>query len=325
MAEEPGGRSVEVDRAVEKALKFLHDNQRSDGSWKLQQLDNNTAVTSLAVMAFLSAGYVPGEGKYGETVQKGVEWVLKRQLPNGLLATDNAQYEMYQHGICTLMLAEVVGMTEGKLTDEVREKLGKAVEVILQAQCKNDTHKGGWRYTHTSRDADMSVTGWQIMALRAAKNVGCDVPPESIDNAIDYIKRCRESHGGFRYMVNSHVTIPCTCTAILALELCGKEQHRSPEVLDAAAYLLRSPPRWGQAHQFYAFYYCAQATFQLGGNYWNHFRPLLQKDLLDNQRPNGSWDSEFGPFYSTAMAVLALTVEDRLLPIYQRSEDATEK
>ena len=40
---------------------------------------------------------------------------------------------MYQHGICTLMLAEV-GMTEGKLAEEVRKKLERAVQVILKAQ-----------------------------------------------------------------------------------------------------------------------------------------------------------------------------------------------
>jgi hypothetical protein len=34
---------------------------------------------------------------------------------------------------------------------------------------------------------------------------------------------------------------------------------------------------------------------------------------------------QFGPNYCTSMAVLALTVEYRLLPIYQRDEDAAEE
>ena len=39
----------------------------------------------------------------------------------------------------------------------------------------------------------MSVTGWQLLALRAAKNIGCDVPGERIDMAVEYVLRCRDS------------------------------------------------------------------------------------------------------------------------------------
>ena len=57
-------------------------------------------------MAFLSAGHVPGEGKYGRTISDGVSWVLAQQRPNGLLASEGG-HEMYHHGIATLMLCEV--------------------------------------------------------------------------------------------------------------------------------------------------------------------------------------------------------------------------
>ena len=80
---------------------------------------------------------------------------------------------------------------------------------------------------------------------------------------------------------------------------------------------------WNQLHFFYSIYYGAQATFQLGNNYWNVYRPLLHKTLFDRQQPNGSWiaSDNFGPSYATAMSVLALTVEYRFLPIYQRHEE----
>src|SRR5438105_3921250 len=78
-----------VDKAVERALEFLAATQdKTDGSWKMNNV-HSPAVTSLAVMAFLSAGHVPGEGKYGAAVEKGVRWLLKQQQPNGLIATDN--------------------------------------------------------------------------------------------------------------------------------------------------------------------------------------------------------------------------------------------
>jgi hypothetical protein len=239
---------------------------------------------------------------------------------------------MYHHGICTLMLAEVAGMAGGKLADEVRKKLEKAVQVILQGQRRPGAgvHRGGWRYTVGNSDSDLSVTGWQLMALRAAKNLGCDVPPDSIDRAVDYVKRCHDpATGGFFYYPRYRVSVPCTGTGILALEICGKDRHHTPEALRAGAYILKNPPRWGSTHFFYAVYYCAQATFQLGDNpYWNFYRPVLHGELFVNQNSNGSWQSPprdasalYGPNYCTSMGVLALTVEYRFLPIYQRGEE----
>lgn len=320
-------RRTEVDKSVDKALDFLHNQHNADGSWNSFSGGKHPAITSLAIMAFLSAGNVPGEGKHGEVVKKGIEWVLKQQLPNGLIASE-AHHEMYHHGICTLMLAEVAGMTGGKLAEDVRQRLEKAVQIILKGQRTVGVDKGGWRYRVEGADSDISVTGWQLMALRAAKNLGCDVPPEAIERAVEYVKRCQDPNsGGFRYMVRAGVTVPCTGTSILGLELCGKDEHRSPEVLKAGGYLLRNLPRFGEPHFSYSIYYCTQATFQLGGNYWEAYRPRMQDSLLRNQNANGSWygrpgeDQAYGPNYCTSMAVLALTVEYRFLPIYQRSEE----
>src|SRR5205814_1665075 len=115
-------------------------------------------------------------GKYGQTVEKGIRWVLGRQQPNGLIATEYG-HEMYHHGIATLMLAEVAGMTDGELGREVRKKLEKAVALILKAQRRTGAERGGWRYQVAPvNGSDMSVTGWQLMALRAAKHLGGDVP-----------------------------------------------------------------------------------------------------------------------------------------------------
>src|SRR5262245_47619896 len=125
-------RAKEVDAAVRRALVYLKNNQQADGTWPGHRA-STPAVTALAVMAFLSAGHVPGEGPYGKVVEKGVRAVLEMQRPNGLIA-DDGQWEMYNHGICTLMLAEVAGMTQGPLAAEIKKKLENAVKIILRAQ-----------------------------------------------------------------------------------------------------------------------------------------------------------------------------------------------
>ncbi len=345
-----------MDEAIDGGLLYLSRTQNADGSWAASGAADwvrpgmnlpapragtgDMAITALAVMAFLSAGHVPGEGPYGDAVAGGIRYVLDNQQTNGVLASrNNGAAEMYYHGICTLMLAEVVGMTDAKRAEDLRKRLEAAVAVILAAQRKGtgfnqDRDRGGWRYIVTGFDADLSVTGWQVLALRAAKNVGCDVPQVRIQAAVDYVKRCHEARtGGFTYTTFGNVTVPCTGVGILCLELSGKEAHQSAEAIKAGSYVLKTPLNPAQQHFFYGVYYTSQAMFQLGENYWKSYRDDLHKLLLRTNSPNanGSWtgrgfdDDRFGPGYCTAMAVLALTVEYRYLPIYQRFEEPLER
>jgi hypothetical protein len=233
---------------------------------------------------------------------------------------------MYQHGISTMMLCEVAAMSDAKTAHALKPKIEKAVKIILQAQrLENTIKRGGWHYRVEGTEADMSVTGWQILALRAARNLGCDVPKERIDLAMNFVQQSRDPRtGGFCYTPGGAVTSGCTGTGILTLELCGKERHHSREALLAGSYLLKNPLRYDEGHFFYSVYYSSQAMFQLGNNYWNVFRPQLHRLLLDGQQRNGAWinNDPSGASYTTAMALLALTVEYRFLPIYQRDEES---
>jgi len=323
----PGIAPPPSDAAIGRALEYLKSAQKPDGAWEAGGFGRATSITSLAVMAYLASGHVPGEpGPYRETIEKGIRYVLDHQRANGLIVSNSSHGPMYCHGISTLMLAEVVGMTADlELADRCRAALARAVKLILLAQnlAKNSNHAGGWRYQPTSRDSDISVTGWQVMALRAAKAAGCSVPSENIDRALDYLKRCaHREEGGFGYQPGGGPNNPRTGTGILALEICG--EHLSPEAVAGAEYLLRHPPHWASSYFFYEVYYCPQALFQVGDKYFLVYYPKLAAILLDHQDKNGSWlsgdgnDRSGGRVYCTAMAVLALAVEYRYLPIYQR-------
>jgi hypothetical protein len=216
---------------------------------------------------------------------------------------------------------------------ELRQKLIAAVQVILTGQRLRGPDIGGWRYRVNGTDADISVTGWQVLALRAAKNVGCDIPSERIKLAVEYCRRCFDpGTNGFRYQPQGPVTVACTGTGILAIELCGKEYHRCDDVLKAGQYLLTTPVYTTRPHFFYGVYYTTQAMFQIGGESWTHYRKTIHDLLLttNGPDPDGSWrgggwdDDQYGPVYGTSMAILALTVEYRYLPIYQRFEDPVE-
>lgn len=366
LAPVPASRKKDAaDEAISRGLEYLRTSQSKNGSWGHPGANawggggrppampaastGDPAITSLAVMAFLSAGHVPGEGHYGAVVERGIDWVLSQQQADGKLVPVGQPIEMYHHGIATLMLAEVVGLVPAASADKLRTALEKAVKVILRAQRTGagrgmEEHAGGWRYQVTPNgqfgaDADLSVTGWQLMALRAAKNVGCDVPATAIEAAVGYVERCyvaRTRGGAFYYQPGRNITTPCTAVGVLCLELSGKEYHLCEKALKGGAYLLdkENQLRAGEGHFYYGVYYVSQALFQLGGNFWESYRPKLHDLLLNQARPNadGGWGGDgggdgrmYGSPYATAMAVLALTVEYRYLPIYQRFEEPLER
>ncbi|MCH9793614.1 MAG: terpene cyclase/mutase family protein, partial [Planctomycetes bacterium] len=167
----------QLDTGIQKAVQFLSKSQQPSGAWSFNSYGESTAATSLAIMAFMAAGYVPEEGPYGDQINKGIDWVLAHQADNGLIVHHKSHGPMYSHGISTLMLAEVAGMLKGEREKKCRAVLTRAIKLIVSAQnvAKDKRNAGGWRYNQTSKDSDLSVTGWQLLALRAAKNIGCDI------------------------------------------------------------------------------------------------------------------------------------------------------
>ena len=271
-----------ADAAIRRALEHLKTTQKQSGAWD-GGFGEATSITSLAVMAYLAAGHVPGApGPYRDTVERGVRYVLEHQHADGMLVSNNRGGPMYCHGISTLMLAEVVGMIpDPALAERVQKALSRAVDVIVKSQDvkKGTEHAGGWRYQPNSNDSDISVTGWQVMALRAAKSAGCAVDSTRIDRAVRYLKRCAVKDGGFAYQPRQGPNNPRTGVGILALEICGT--HLTPEAVAGSKYLLKHPPQWGSAYFFYEAYYCSQAMFQIGEE---ASRGLSEKARVDPPR-----------------------------------------
>ena len=316
-----------VDDAIDRALKFIAGRQLKNGSFHSTGMPGNTAVTSLSVMAFLSKGHTPGAGPYGQAINRGIDYILASQMDNGMLIgkTGHSHGPMYAHCTSTLMLSEVSGMVDPPRQKEIDRVLSKALKVILAAQKipKAGVHKGGWRYTLTSADSDISCTGWALMSLRSARNNGAPVPKEAIDNAVKYILGLRCSDGGFGYSGPSSPGLARTGTGLLCLELCGQHGHKA--TTGAGEWILAHlPTSFGAAYFYYGLYYSSQGMFQLGGKYWELWARHMYEMMLKFQQKDGSWPpgsthaAQAGPCYATAMGVLAMSVSYRQLPIYQR-------
>ncbi len=317
-----------IERAVDRGLSSLAHSQEANGTWTSGGASESAtaAVTGLAAMAFMARGHTPGQGPYGDNLNRAIDAILTLQQASGLIASrGRSSHPMYEHGICTVALCEAYGMIDEHRQQLALAAIGRAVRVILDAQSipKGRDNQGGWRYQATSDDSDLSVSGWQLMALRGAANVGASIPQHDLDAGINYVKRRAAASGGFDYQGGSSApNAALTGTGILALALLGHPD--APEVKAGGDFLLRTPIIQTPSNYFYTVYYCSQAAWQLGGQYWDNINREISSDLLGRQRPDGSWsssasgDNEGGDNYCTAMAILSLTVPYRYLPIYQR-------
>jgi hypothetical protein len=317
----------EVNAASEKALDFLEQKQNKDGTMA-GAWSNNMAVNALAMLAFLSHGHVPGRGKYGDTIEddgvrpgvltRAKRFILSRAQPTGFIASSS----MYEHGLATLALAEMYGMDPDRAPED---KLRQAVDLIVKTQ----SPAGGWRYSPTPSDQDLSVTIMQVVALRAANNAEIPVPATTFDKAVKYVHSCADPAGGYGYQGPGRG--PQTSAAgVLALQLLGKPED--PGIPKAIAYLETIPVQWegNNPNYFYYFhYYAIQAFYQAGGKAWNSWHPRVRKLLLSHREPDGSWNippgsaevgalGADGPVYATAMATLILNIYMHYLPAYQR-------
>jgi hypothetical protein len=341
-----------VDEAVQRALIFLASEQAPDGSFPTLS-HAQPAVTSLCVLAFMAHGHMPGEGEFGDRLEKATNFIISCQKRNGLIMLEGPDTVeitrdvehlksvagAYNHAISSLTLAEMYGMRPEKKSATVQAVIEKSIKASLTMQRwpKDFPYdRGGWRYIHDydQTDSDLSVTGWELMFLRSARNAGFNVPQQTIDDAVNYVRRTFvPQYGTFDYRIRRSDTRSrgMTGAGILALGHAGF--HNSKEAQSAGKELLEysfevyndNQPFPTRDRYHYSLFMCCQGSYQLGNPYWHQFFPRAANAVLRHQFPNGSWDAEsfhrdrrYGNAYTTAMVVLALGAPNQFLPIFQR-------
>lgn len=313
----------QVDKALADGLVFLAKQQLPDGSF--EPGGPRIAMTGLCLMSFLAAGHVPDDGRYGQCVRSATEYLINNAPTDGYFGKVDGS-RMYGHGIATLALAEAYGADhDANRRRRCRAVLERAVEVIFKAQdvTKTDPFAGGWRYEPTNPDSDLSLSGWNALALRAAANIGIEVPRDRVKRAIGFVMNCyRPQQNGFAYQPGNDASIAMTGVGMINLYLL--EGLKRPELASGARYLMTHPVVDDTRMPYYAMYYSTQAAFQAGDQTWatvwraNQARLLLAESREDGGWPQSITGEEPGRVYATAMACLTLSVPYRLLPIYQR-------
>jgi prenyltransferase beta subunit len=315
--------AVTIDPATKQiirgALKYLASKQHLDGSWSLREglAGHPVAMTGYTLLAFMAAGNLPEEGDYSKNVSLGMQFLLDSIQPDGLYRGVSQQQYMYNHGIATIALAELYGETH---SPTIHAKLQRVLDVIIKAQ----NPAGGWRYTPQARDADVSVTVLQVVALRAAQEAGLAVPQQSIERAITYVNSCYQPKaGGFSYQPGGDAGFARTAAATYSLQVLGK--YDDTRVANGSAYLFAHSNEG--AFWTYGNYYAAPAQYMVGGDTWRKWYAGVKQVLLSKVIKEGDsahWEEtreprgDLGPVFFTAVSIHILAMPYHFLPLYQR-------
>jgi hypothetical protein len=309
----------------------------------LEKEQRATRLTALCLLAFLAHGETPQSEKFGQTVQRAIEYLKNQQHPDTGLFVPMAETHpkkggedlaVYAHAQATYALAEAYALTRAPT---LRQSVELGIQVIVDGQLEN----GAWGNWYQQNIADSSATSWQIQALIAAEAAGIQPPnlKAAMEKAVAGTTYLYKGEGEWFYRKGSAIKTwnrggPVISGAmILSLQLLGRKND--PMVSDGLRYLNDfGVTEWDAAWTnpinkslpaTYEWYYNTQAIFQRGGSRWKRWNADFAPMLIKHQNDEGWWR---GPgqqegeetIYSTSLCTLALQVYYRILPSFHQEK-----
>ena len=338
-------RDLERRRAILQGLDYLAEVQNRDGSFG-DIRKGGVGISALCLLAFMAQGHQEGRGRYAsgdrDVLRKGVNFLLSCSLaprdaqhplvsgvkgyPVGYIyREEDADSRMHGHGYATqvLVLAYGQAVPDSERARELKEKIRRAVWVIDQSQ----TTTGGWGYEpRHSTTHEGSVTVTVVQALRLAAGAGFVVDKETHRRGLAYLRESQKDDGSFKYSTMSdHSSAALTAAALTAMHGFGEYYSES---VDRGLRYLKDRYRFPDRVQwpFYGHYYAAQAFYRAGDEDWAFWNARCVPHILGQRNIAGYWDDNdlqmrrgsHGRAYATSLAVLALSVPDGYLPLFQR-------
>jgi hypothetical protein len=332
-----GGGNSNSERCVTNGLKWLAKYQQPDGKWSFHHgfddpgsLDKcTTGATGLAVLSFLGAGHThkSEQSHYRLVVDKGLKYLvsqLKRQGTLGDLRGKVVSNEgMYAHAIATLAICEAYSQTRDS---DLKNAAQWAVNFIVAAQ---DPKGGGWRYS-PRQPGDTTVTGWQLMALKSARNGRLKFPEKTLVGASRFLDSVQVL-GGSRYGYDTRGEAPSMTAIGLLCRMYLGWTHENAALAGGIDFLSHIGPSQGD---IYYDYYATQVLHHWGGSEWQKWNEVLRDRLIETQVKRGdaagSWKptgdrgaAAGGRLYQTCLSIMTLEVYYRYLPLYQKDENET--
>lgn len=215
-------------RCADKTLDFILAQQFEDGSFPMfpgQEKTTEGEITGYAALALIGHGGLGEKSPYRAPLEKAIDFLVSCQDESGRIgSTPNDNGSIYHHAYATAVLAKARGALDAERNERIEVALPRAVGLLLAAQKveKKALSQGGWRYTPTSGDSDLSCTAAAIFALHSARKAMVEVPDEAFGLAADYAERLQTGDGGFGYMTASNPDLARGGMGIFILTAAGR-------------------------------------------------------------------------------------------------------
>lgn len=326
-----GGGTDASEAAVARGLKWLVRQQMTDGRWMLNSPNlpdkdrgsesNDIAGTALGLLPFLAAGktHKPvAKNEYDKVVDKGLKYLIRSQDQK----TGYFGVSMYAHGLATIAMCEAYGLSQDPL---LRRPAQAAINLLVRIQHEG----GGWRYGPSKQAGDLSVSGWQMMALKSAQMSGLDVPSMTIAKSKSFLQSCCGQDEGYTYTPGGGSTARMTAVGLLCRQYMENWGPSHPRMIKAIQGIIKNNPPDRQ--DVYYYYYATQVMHHFGGEEWKNWNEKMREYLIKTQEGNnnsahfGSWSPQNdqwgragGRLMMTSLNLLTLEVYYRYLPLYYR-------
>jgi len=360
------GGTVKSERAVQTGLDWVVRHQGPDGGWTLDPTAHckgtpacpkspafqaDTGATGLALLPLLGAGHSHTDpaSKYKNEIQKGINWLIKHQKPDGdLWVGGSGLARMYSQAIATMALCEAYGISGD---EALKDPAQKAIDFIIGARCK--TGIGGWRY-EPGQEGDTCVFGWQMFALRSAALSGLKVPNSTVERCREYLDKAAVDPFKSTYCYSPNeakgVSMIMTAEGLLCRQYLG--WHRdNPAMIQGSLLVFENLSKIAamnadelaknEGRNIYYWYYATQLLHNIQGPAWQQWNVVVRDSLVELQVKDkggcdqGSWDplrplpdkwgAQAGRHYLTCMSLLTLEVYYRYLPLYsERDRDVAD-
>ena len=303
----------EVETIYERGLEWLASKQSEEGGWPGG--NDGPGVDGICVMAFLASGQDPNFGRYARNIRRGVRAILKTQQDSGYFPGS-----MYHHGFAMLARSEAYGAVDESLLWEGQKPVRSIAQALdlaigLSASSQKNNRWGGWRYSPDAKDADTSVTGAMLMGLLAARNAGLKVPDDTLEAALDYMRRSTGKDGSVAYSGGFGGMGESMNRSAIATLVAAVSKKKDTDEYKATLEHIRSRLEHQEgSYKEYFRYYMAQALFQGDVDAWGKWNAATIRALAEAQGQDGS----YGDAYQTGMSLLAVALNYRFLPIYER-------
>lgn len=194
----------QVRLAIDRAVAFLKEEQRADGTWP-ELLIYKGGVTSLCALALLNAGVEPGDPH----LQRALAY-LRALKPE----------HTYTVSLQTMVLCAASPKEDLLL-------IRRNVKWLEETQ----TPSGGWSYP--SGGGDNSNSQFALLALHEAERAGVEVSERTWKQALGYWERGQDDDGSWGYPVRGGGTGSMTCAGLAALIIAAGQLNQGDARLDA--------------------------------------------------------------------------------------------